>query len=94
VIAHNEGLGAEFLRRAVQHRIRVPEDLSVVGFDSTSFCNELRPRLTSVSQPLHALGEHAAECLIARIHGDEGPARRIEMPCGIDVRESTASPRR
>jgi LacI family transcriptional regulator len=92
VIAHNEGLGAEFIRRAPRHRVRIPEDLSVVGFDSTSFCDELRPRLTSVSQPLKALGEHAVESLIARIQGDEGPIGQVHMPCGLDVRESTAPP--
>jgi LacI family transcriptional regulator len=93
VIAHNEGLGAEFVRRAPAHGVRIPEELSVVGFDSTSFCDELRPRLTSISQPLRTLGEHAVESLIARIQGDEGPARLVHMPCGLDVRETTAPPR-
>lgn len=94
VIAHNEELGAEFVRRAPMHRVQIPEELSVVGFDSTAFCDELRPRLTSVSQPLKALGEHAVEALIGRIHGDEGPIGQIDIPCGLDVRETTAPPRR
>ncbi|RYG24821.1 LacI family transcriptional regulator [bacterium] len=93
VIAHNEGLGAEFVRRAPRHGIRIPDDLSVVGFDSTSFCDELRPRLTSISQPLRELGEQAVEALISRMRGDEGTAKRFEIPCGIDIRESTAPPR-
>ena len=92
VIAHNEGLGAEFVRRAPNHGIRIPEDLSVVGFDSTPFCDELRPRLTSVSQPLKTIGEHAVESLIARIQGDESPVGQVNMPCGFDVRETTAPP--
>jgi LacI family transcriptional regulator len=93
IVAHNEELGAEFVRRAPAYGVRIPEDLSVVGFDSTGFCDELRPRLTSISQPLRALGEQAVEILIARIHDDSHPLRYEEMPCGFDVRETTAPPK-
>jgi LacI family transcriptional regulator len=93
ILAHNEELAAKFVRRATSLGICVPEDLSVVGFDSTRFCDEVRPRLTSVSQPLRAIGEQAVELLIARINGDDLPATKTIMPCGFDVRETTAPPR-
>lgn len=93
ILAHNEELAARFVSRAIAYGIRVPEDLSVVGFDSTRFCEELRPRLSSVSQPLKKLGEQAVELLIARINGDDIPATKTMMPCGFDIRETTAPPR-
>ncbi len=87
VIAHNEELAAAFVRVSEGHGLRVPHDLSVVGFDSTSFCNEVRPALTAVSQPLQAMGACAVDLLMARIAG--APTESIILPCGLDVREST-----
>jgi len=92
VITHNEELGSEFLIRAPKHGIYVPDDLSVVGFDSTGFCNELRPKLTAVNQPLVALGNAAIDLLVQAIKGDDQDApREIVIPCSFDIRGSTKS---
>lgn len=96
VLAHNEEMGAAFVRLAAKRGVRVPEELSVVGFDSTSYCNETDPPLTAIRQPLEALGERAVEMLIARLNGDTpaeaGPAPFVQIACGFDVRGSTAPP--
>lgn len=89
IFAHNDELGASFVRRAPEFGLRVPEDLSVIGFDSTPFCEEVRPALTAVSQPLQTLGERAVELLVERMVGDPGPASVLQLPCGLDVRSST-----
>lgn len=89
IIAHNEELGAEFVRRSAKFGVAVPEELSVVGFDSTAFCNEIRPQLTAISQPLHELGEQASELLVQRIGGTLESSPVILLPCGLDAREST-----
>ncbi len=93
IFAHNDDLAAAFVERAPTFGLRVPDDLSVVGFDSTSFCNEVRPPLTSVSQPLYSLGERAVDLLIDRISGGGDPGPPVLFPCGLDVRESTARPK-
>ena len=90
IVAHNETLAAEFLKRAVDFEVSIPDQLSVVGFDSTSFCDELQPRLTCVSQPLAAMGSKAIDCLIARIRGGEEVPAETVFNCGFDIRESTA----
>lgn len=89
ILAHNEELAAVFVRRATERGVRVPEDLSVVGFDSTSFCDEVRPRLTAVSQPLGEIGRRAVATLIERIADDSEPPTTVYLPCGLDLREST-----
>lgn len=90
VIVHADGLASEFIRIAPKYGVDVPGDLSVVGFDSTSFCDELQPSLTSISQPLFDLGWRATEQLMKRIAGEAGESLETVLPCGLDVRGSTA----
>ncbi len=93
LIAENDALAAEVIERAQARGLRVPEDLSVVGFDSTAYCNEIRPRLTSVSQPLFAMGEGAIDLLVETIGNGRSSRLEVNYPCGFDVRESTTHPR-
>jgi DNA-binding LacI/PurR family transcriptional regulator len=89
IIANNDGLAVEFMTRAQKLGIRVPDDLSVVGFDSTSYCEELRPTLTSVYQPLGAMGAKAIDLLVDRIKGERTEPHEVVFPCSLDVRGST-----
>lgn len=89
VVAENDALAAEVLARAPKFGLGIPRDLSVVGFDSTAYCEELRPRLTSVSQPLSAMGEGAIDLLVETIGNGRPERLEITYPCGLDVREST-----
>lgn len=70
-------------------RVRVPEDLAIVGFDDFEWAAVLRPRLTAVAQPTYEIGETAARMLIDRIEG-RAPAepRRVVLPTRLIVRES------
>jgi len=91
MIVHADGLASEFILTAPDYGIRVPEDLSIIGFDSTEFCDELRPSLTSISQPLFDIGWRAAEQLMRVISGDAAEPLELVLPCGLDVRGSTTS---
>lgn len=71
--------------------IRVPEELSVVGFDSSSFCESTSPRLTSVSQPVERIAFEATTHLLSLIEGGTAGEAFI-YDCGLDVRDSTAPP--
>ncbi len=88
VIAYNEGLASWILNHARDLGVNIPEELSVMGFDSTPFCDELRPRLTSISQPLESLGQLAVDALIRRIDAPDEPCSHLVLPCGLDVRDS------
>jgi len=89
VIAHADGLAADFIRTAPLYDVRIPEDLSVIGFDSTEFCDELRPTLTSISQPLYEMGAQAVDLLIQTVGDAAGTPVELILPCGLDVRGST-----
>ena len=69
---------------------RVPDDLSLVGFDDVPRASSWDPPLTTIRQPLVDKGRAAADLLLELI--EQQPARRIELPIELVVRDSTASP--
>jgi DNA-binding LacI/PurR family transcriptional regulator len=78
--------------------IRVPEDVSVVGFDGTELCEYFAPRLSSVEVPLHEIGARAVGVLCARIEQVEqgrtaGEIESIVLPTRFQARESSAAPK-
>jgi LacI family transcriptional regulator len=73
--------------------LRVPEDVSVVGFDDVPSAAFQTPSLTTIRQPLHEMGRRSAELLLDRIRtGEPGPAR-VPVKPQLIVRESTAAAR-
>lgn len=94
IFAWNEGMGGAILRQAQRSKIEVPRDLSVVGFDSTQFCETTTPRLTAVRQPIREMAAHAARTIINLIEGHLPSTYNVLFPCTLDVRGSTAPPAR
>lgn len=90
-VAVHDGVAALVLAEAERRGVRVPEELSVVGFDSTPFCLCLRPHLTSVSQPLAIMGRRAVDMLVQSIRDETPDPYALVLPCGLDVRDSTMS---
>jgi DNA-binding LacI/PurR family transcriptional regulator len=76
--------------------LRVPEDVSVVGFDDVQAAAYLTPRLTTVRQPLRQMGELAAMHLLQKIssNGAGNFPREIFVEPELVIRESTCAPRR
>lgn len=74
--------------------LRVPEDISVVGFDDILAAAYLTPRLTTVRQPLRRMGELAAQQLLARIsNGHCRCPQEISVEPELVIRESTCAAR-
>ena len=71
---------------------RIPEDLSVVGFDDLPISRWFSPPLTTVRQPLAEMGRTAAAMLAAMIDGREPHGRQVELATELVVRSSTAPP--
>jgi LacI family transcriptional regulator, xylobiose transport system transcriptional regulator len=79
---------------ARQAGLRIPEDLSVVGFDDLAFVRWSAPPLTTVRQPLADMGATAADLVLTLASGGQPDHTRIELPTTLVERESTAPPRR
>ncbi|WP_095143253.1 LacI family DNA-binding transcriptional regulator [Pseudomonas sp. Irchel s3b6] len=90
IFAGNDMMGIGVLRAAAERNIRVPSELSVIGFDDIQMSRYVYPALTTVGQSILQLGEMAAEVLLRRIATPERATdQRIVTP-SIVMRESTA----
>ncbi|RKE22749.1 LacI family DNA-binding transcriptional regulator [Streptomyces sp. TLI_171] len=69
VICASDPLALGVVRAARRAGLEVPRDLSVIGFDDSVFINCTRPPLTTVRQPIEAIGRAAVELLVGRIDG-------------------------
>lgn len=72
--------------------LRVPEDVSIVGYDDIPLAQWLTPRLTTVHQPLRRMGEEAARLVIRLSEGSAEATPRMDLATSLVVRESTAPP--
>jgi DNA-binding LacI/PurR family transcriptional regulator len=83
-------LGA--LQAIHEAKIRIPEDLAVVGFDDMPWAVSLNPPLTAVAQPAYQVGVTAARLLLERLQNPLKPPRRIVLETTLIVRSSCGSP--
>jgi DNA-binding LacI/PurR family transcriptional regulator len=72
--------------------LRVPEDVSIVGFDDIQAAAFMNPALTTVHQPLQHMGELAAKTLLRRISTKEQDPDEVLVHAELVIRESTAPP--
>lgn len=79
------------LEAARVNGLRVPHDLSVVGYDDVPVARWSSPALTTVHQPLRQMAEEAAQMLL-RLRTEEPSATRLELATSLVVRNSTAAP--
>lgn len=74
--------------------LRIPEDISVVGFDDIPHASLSHPKLTTVRQPLDQMGRIAARLLLDQIENPGLPVRRITLETELIIRESCHTPHR
>ena len=75
-----------------QRGVRVPDDVSVVGFDDIPLVSYLEPGLTTIHLPAQEIGFHAGDMLVQIINGEEVSNPHIMLETQLVVRESTAPP--
>jgi DNA-binding LacI/PurR family transcriptional regulator len=93
VFACNDGTALGVYHAAASLGLRIPDDLSVVGFDDLPKAKWMVPPLTTIRQPLKAMGAAAAQMIVALAAGETLPRQRVELATDLVVRESTAPPR-
>mgnify|MGYP000655916277 CR=1 FL=1 len=72
--------------------LRVPDDLSLTGFDDLAWSAEFTPPLTTVAQPLDRIGRRAVRLLLDRLQHPEQPPVRVVLDYRLVLRASTAPP--
>jgi LacI family transcriptional regulator len=89
VFVGNDMMAIGFLRSAIEMRFRIPEDISIVGFDNLELCVYLHPTLTTFAQPKTEIGDKTIRLLLNRIKNPKLPPREILIPPKLIIREST-----
>jgi DNA-binding LacI/PurR family transcriptional regulator len=87
VFGYSDRHAAHILRAARQRGIRVPEDLSVIGFDGTDLADYLE--MTTIDQGLDESGRLAAELLMARISDHDRPPQHVKLQLTLAERHTT-----
>jgi LacI family transcriptional regulator len=89
LFAYNDLSAIGAIRAIQEEGLRIPNDVSVVGFDDIAWAAYQTPSLTTVRQPLATMGEMAAEAVIRMIEQDGDEAAEIAVQPTLVVREST-----
>lgn len=92
VFAGNDVQALGVIQVATERGLRVPEDLSIVGYDDATPALWARPRLTTVHQPIRRMAAEAARMVLRLAAGEPVPHQRIELATHLVIRESTAPP--
>lgn len=92
VLAYNDLVAIGLVGGLLERGVRVPEDVSVTGFDDIPFARYTTPPLTTASVPNSALGEQAWRRMHALLEGGE-PAEDVVVQPDLELRRSTAAPR-
>jgi len=89
IVAFNDISAIGAIRALKDCNLRVPEDVSVIGFDDIKAAAFTLPRLTTINQPLEEIGRIATQSLLNRIHNTAPPRDEIKVDPVLMVREST-----
>ena len=93
VFAFNDNIAIGTMRAARERGLRIPEDVSIVGFDDVEHASIVTPSLTTVRQPLAEMGRTAVSLLVRLLEHQSVETLSIQLATRLVVRESTAPPR-
>ncbi|HEU5353955.1 MAG TPA: substrate-binding domain-containing protein, partial [Actinocrinis sp.] len=93
IFAANDLQALGVYQAAREAGLRIPQDLSVVGFDDLPVVAWADPPLTTVHQPLTEMAAAATELALALGHGERPPQLGVEIATTLTIRESTAPPK-
>jgi len=93
IFASNDISALGVMEAVREHNLRIPEDISVVGFDDIPQAAHVHPTLTTVRQPLEEMGRIATRMLLEYIGDPQRPIERVELPTELVLRQSCHPPK-
>lgn len=93
VFAYNDVMAIGAYRAIKRSGLRIPQDISIVGFDDIALASAVIPALTTVAQPIAAVATQAMHLLMTRIRSSrtDRPGQRIVLDTNLVIRESCAA---
>lgn len=90
IVAGNDLIAIGLVDFLIESGLRVPEDVSVIGFDDIPWCSIVRPKLTSIKQPISQMGREAVNTLLRRIAEPDMPKLSVLLDVSLSVRDTVA----
>lgn len=90
IFASNDCMAMGVVDAIRDHGLKIPDDISVIGFDDIPQASLVRPALTTVQQPLEQMGRLATQMLLDILTNPDKKHDRIELPTQLIIRDSTA----
>ena len=81
-------MAAGIMKSAQMKGLKIPDDISIAGFDDSPIADEIWPALTTVRQPVEKMANHAAKILMAKFNGIEEKNQSKEFKSDLILRES------
>ena len=88
IFASNDVMAMSVMDAVRERNLRVPEDVSVMGFDDIPQAGHIRPALTTVRQPLEQMGRVATQMLLDVLTAPGTKPQRVELPTELIIRDS------
>ncbi len=92
IFCMNDEMAIGAIQTLKSQGIRVPEDVSVTGFDDIAYSKYCDPSLTTMSQPAEEMGKMATDMLLRIIEGETLSQTECVLPTEFIIRKSTAPP--
>lgn len=88
IFAASDDMAVGAINCIFDHGMKVPDDISVIGFDGSNFTELVRPRLTSMQQPIREIGELSVELLIKQIKNQDKLFNEVVVNHKLVARDS------
>lgn len=93
ILASSDAIAVGAMKALNDHNIKVPNDVSIIGFDDMEICNYTTPTLTSMHAPAYNMGQYGANQLFAASNMNSQTIIRAKIPCTLVCRDSCKSPK-
>jgi LacI family transcriptional regulator, purine nucleotide synthesis repressor len=91
VFCSNDNMAVGAVKAVHESGLKVPENISIIGFDNSEFCKYVTPALTTVKKPIREMSTEGAGRLMDMLEGNEVKGERIYISTELVIRESVAS---
>ncbi|MDK2806425.1 MAG: LacI family transcriptional regulator, purine nucleotide synthesis repressor [Thermoanaerobacterium sp.] len=93
VFCSNDDMAVGAIKAIYEKGLKVPDDISVIGFDDSEFCRYIIPALTTVRKPIKEVSQKGAEKLMNMLENNENDGEKIYIPTKLKIRDSVADVR-
>jgi LacI family transcriptional regulator len=92
IVCGNDEMAIGALEVLARAGLRIPDDVAVTGFDDVALARHVRPALTTVAQPMRAIGAEAVRAVLGRLADGHAPRRAVVLPTQLVIRRSCGCP--